>query len=254
MDVGGDTQTQQMAADVRAPLIEVEHLTRVFGAREQKVTVLSDLSFCVPAGSLFGINGPSGSGKSTLLNLLTGLDRPTSGRVIFGGEELRARTENQLARWRGRHVGIVFQFFQLIPTLTALENVMLALELGGTGKFTRGQWRERGMACLAQVGAADFANRMPAKLSGGQQQRIAIARSLVNDPAVIVADEPTGNLDSRSAHEVFDTLAGLTAQRKTVVFVTHATELASRSTAGIELLDGRIVAQHGGTTAIPESA
>jgi len=240
---------------VRAePLIEIQHLTRVFGAREQKVTVLNNLSFGVPAGSLFGINGPSGSGKSTLLNLLTGLDRPTSGKVVFGGEELRARTENQLARWRGRHVGIVFQFFQLIPTLTALENVLLALELGDTGKFSRGQWRERGMACLAQVGAADFANRMPAKLSGGQQQRIAIARSLVNDPAVIVADEPTGNLDSRSAHDVFDTLAGLTAHRKTVVFVTHATELASRSTAGIELLDGRIVEQHGGATSIPEPA
>jgi len=241
-------------ASLRAePLIEIEHLTRVFGAREQKVTVLNDLSFSVPAGSLFGINGPSGSGKSTLLNLLTGLDRPTSGRVVFGGEELKARTENQLARWRGRHVGIVFQFFQLIPTLTALENVMLALELGGAGNFSRGQWRERGMACLAQVGAADFANRLPAKLSGGQQQRIAIARSLVNDPAVIVADEPTGNLDSRSAHDVFDTLAGLTDHRKTVVFVTHATELASRSTAGIELLDGRIVAQHGGATVIPQS-
>ena len=241
-------------AQARAePLIEVEHLTRVFGAREQKVTVLNDLSFCVPAGSLFGINGPSGSGKSTLLNLLTGLDRPTSGRVVFGGEELKARTENQLARWRGRHVGIVFQFFQLIPTLTALENVLLALELGGAGKFSRGQCRERGMARLAEVGAADFANRLPAKLSGGQQQRIAIARSLVNDPALIVADEPTGNLDSRSAHDVFDTLAGLTDHRKTVVFVTHATELASRSTAEIELLDGRIVAQHGGAMAIPQS-
>src|SRR5438128_4111750 len=166
------------------PLIDVEHLTRAFGNREQRVTVLDDVSFGVPRGSLFGIAGPSGSGKSTLLNLLTGLDRPTSGRVVFGGEELRARTENQLARWRGRHVGIVFQFFQLIPTLTALENVMLALELGGAGKVSRGQWRERGMACLAQVGAADFANRMPAKLSGGQQQRIAIARPLVNDRAV----------------------------------------------------------------------
>ncbi len=242
-----------MAHVSAGPLIGVEHLTRSFGAREQKVAVLNDLSFSVPSGSLFSISGPSGSGKSTLLNLLTGLDRPTSGRVVFGGEELRARTENQLARWRGRHVGIVFQFFQLIPTLTALENVMLALELGGADKFSRGQWRERGMACLAQVGAADFANRMPAKLSGGQQQRIAIARSLVNDPAVIVADEPTGNLDSRSAHDIFDTLAGLTDQRKTVVFVTHATELASRSTAGIALLDGRIVAQHGGATAVPQS-
>src|SRR5258708_35319445 len=196
-----------MAHVSAGPLIEVENLTRVFGAREQKVAVLNDLSFCVPVGSLFGINGPSGSGKSTLLNLLTGLDRPTSGRVVFGGEELKARTENQLARWRGRHVGIGFQFFQLIPTLTALENVMLALELGGAGKFSRGQWRERGMACLAQVGAADFANRMPAKLSGGQQQRIAIARSLVNDPAVIGAGAPTGKLDSRAAHDAVHTLA-----------------------------------------------
>ena len=115
------------------PLIDVEHLTRAFGTREQRVTVLDDVSFGVPRGSLFGIAGPSGSGKSTLLNLLTGLDRPSSGRVLFDGLELRARSENQLARWRGHHVGIVFQFFQLIPTLTALENVLLALELGGGG-------------------------------------------------------------------------------------------------------------------------
>jgi putative ABC transport system ATP-binding protein len=226
-------------------LIQVEHLIRAFGAREQRVTVLDDVTFGVPRRSLFGIAGPSGSGKSTLLNLLTGLDRPTSGRVLFDGMELRARSENQLARWRGRHVGIVFQFFQLIPTLTALENVMLALELGDSKAIRRATWRERALACLEEVGATDLADRLPSKISGGQQQRIAIARALANDPPVLVADEPTGNLDSRSAHDVFDVLAGLTEHDKTVIFVTHATELAARATAGIELLDGRIIEQHG---------
>jgi putative ABC transport system ATP-binding protein len=228
-----------------ASLIQVEHLTRAFGAREQRVTVLDDVTFGVPRQSLFGIAGPSGSGKSTLLNLLTGLDRPTSGRVLFDGMELRARSENQLARWRGRHVGIVFQFFQLLPTLTSLENVMLALELGDSKAIRRATWRERALACLEEVGATDLADRLPSKISGGQQQRIAIARALANDPPVLVADEPTGNLDSRSAHDVFDVLAGLTKQGKTVIFVTHATELAARATAGIELLDGRIIDQHG---------
>ncbi len=222
----------------------MEHLTRAFGAREQRVTVLDDLSFGVP----------SVSGKSTLLNLLTGLDRPTSGRVLFDGLELRARSENQLARWRGRHVGIVFQFFQLIPTLTALENVMLALELGGSKTFRRTGWRERALACLQEVGAATLADRLPSKMSGGQQQRIAIARALANDPPVLVADEPTGNLDSRSARDVFDVLAGLTDHGKTVIFVSHATELAARATAGIELLDGRIIDQHGAAPAVLQPA
>ena len=236
------------------PLIDVEHLTRAFGNREQRVTVLDDVSFGVPRGSLFGIAGPSGSGKSTLLNLLTGLDRPTSGRVLFDGLELRARSENQLARWRGHHVGIVFQFFQLIPTLTALENVMLALQLGASKAFRRASWRERAVACLEEVGAANLADRLPSKMSGGQQQRIAIARALANDPPVLVADEPTGNLDSRSAHDVFDVLAGLTEHGKTVVFVTHATELAARATAGIELLDGRIIDQHGAAPPVVQPA
>jgi len=236
------------------PLIDVEHLTRAFGTREQRVTVLDDVSFGVPRGSLFGIAGPSGSGKSTLLNLLTGLDRPTSGRVLFDGLELRARSENQLARWRGHHVGIVFQFFQLIPTLTALENVMLALQLGASKAFRRASWRERAVACLEEVGAANLADRLPSKISGGQQQRIAIARALANDPPLLVADEPTGNLDSRSAHDVFDVLAGLTEHGKTVVFVTHATELAARATAGIELLDGRIIDQHGAAPPVVQPA
>ena len=183
-------------------LIQVEHLSRVIETRIQKTTILDDITFTVPAQSLFAINGPSGSGKSTVLNMLTGIDRPGSGRIIFAGEALRAKSENALAKWRGQHVGIVFQFFQLIPTLTALENVLLALELGRGGGLPRRQWRGRALHCLETVGIQDFARRLPAQLSGGQQQRVAIARVLANNPPVIVADEPTGNLDSRSAQQV----------------------------------------------------
>jgi putative ABC transport system ATP-binding protein len=223
------------------PLVRAEHLTRVIATRTQKTVILDDVSFDVPEGSLFAINGPSGSGKSTLLNLLTGIDRPTRGRVVFAGAELRAKGENALAAWRGRHVGIIFQFFQLIPTLTALENVLLALELGKGGGLRRRQWRERAIACLDTVGLKDYARRLPSELSGGQQQRVAIARALANDPPALVADEPTGNLDSKTAHAVFDTLVELTAQGKTVIYVTHDRELASRATHRIELLDGRII-------------
>jgi ABC-type lipoprotein export system ATPase subunit len=227
------------------PVIRASHLTRVIGARALRTTILDDVTFAVPDGSLFAINGPSGSGKSTLLNLLTGIDRPTSGSVTFAGQALRAKGENALARWRGRHVGIIFQFFQLVPTLTALENVLLALELGGAGGLPRRQWRQRALTCLEIVGLAEYPRRLPSELSGGQQQRVAIARALANDPPVLVADEPTGNLDSRTAHQAFDTLAGLTARGKTVVYVTHDRELAARASARIELLDGRIVAAHG---------
>ncbi len=203
--------------------------------------ILNDMTFVVPNQSLFAINGPSGSGKSTLLNILTGIDRPSSGRVVFGGEELSARSENKLARWRGRHVGIVFQFFQLLPTLTALENVLLALELGGGGSLPRRVWRERALDCLELVSIKDHAHRLPSELSGGEQQRVAIARALANDPPVLVADEPTGNLDSHTAHQVFDTLANLTQQGKTVIYVTHDRDLAARASVRIELLDGRII-------------
>jgi ABC-type lipoprotein export system ATPase subunit len=231
------------------PLMHIEHVSRVIETRAQRTVILDDVSFIVPAESLFAINGPSGSGKSTILNMLTGLDRPTSGRVLFGGMELRAKSENALARWRGRNVGIVFQFFQLIPTLTAGENVMLALQLGGGGGLSRRAWRQRALACLETAGIVDFANRLPNALSGGQQQRIAIARALANDPPVIVADEPTGNLDSKSAHDVFDTMASLIGHGKTVVYVTHDPQLAARASAGVELLDGRVISTHGAASA-----
>lgn len=224
------------------PLVAVEKVSRVLAAEGRELRILDDITFTVRERALFAINGPSGSGKSTLLNILTGIDRPTSGSVQFGGRAVTGRSEDALARWRGSNVGIVFQFFQLVPTLTALENVLLALELGAAGRYSRKDWRDRALHCLDLVGAVAFASRLPSAVSGGQQQRVAIARALANDPPVIVADEPTGNLDSRSAQEVFDSLAALPELGKTVIYVTHDAALAGRSTAGIELLDGRIVA------------
>ncbi len=244
--LGQTTASRQSAPFPQgSPLIRVEHLSRVIATRTQKTVILADVTFSVPALSLFVINGPSGSGKSTLLNMLTGIDRPSSGRVIFGAQELSGRSENALARWRGQHVGIIFQFFQLVPTLTAVENVLLALELGKGGGLPRRAWRERAQMCLETVGLGAFPHRLPSELSGGQQQRVAIARALANDPPVLVADEPTGNLDSRTAHGVFETLASLTEVGKTVIYVTHDRELAARAQARLDLLDGRIVGQHG---------
>ena len=159
-------------------------------------------------------------------------------------------SENSLARWRGKHVGIIFQFFQLIPTLTAFENVLLALELGGGGGLKRRQWRERVRECLALAQIQDLAHRLPSELSGGEQQRVAIARALANNPPLIVADEPTGNLDSHTAQQVFAVLAGLTQYNKTVIYVTHARELSQQATARIELLDGCIVQDSGTQTSL----
>ncbi len=224
-----------------APLIRVERLTKVITTRTQKTTLLSDINFSVPTGSLFAVNGPSGSGKSTILNMLTGIDRPTSGHVYFNGKELQGRSENKLARWRGQHVGIIFQFFQLIPTLTALENILLAIELGGGSSLPHRVWKTQALACLEKVGLEDYAKRLPSELSGGQQQRVAIARALANNPPVLIADEPTGNLDSKTAQQIFDLLESLIQDSKTIIYVTHNPNLAGRATAQIDLLDGRIV-------------
>jgi ABC-type lipoprotein export system ATPase subunit len=247
------TGQQQTSVAAPPPLIQVEHLSRVIGSPARKTVILDDITFTVPTESLFAINGPSGSGKSTILNMLTGIDRPTSGRVLFAGQELRMMSEDGLARWRGKHVGIVFQFFQLIPTLTALENVLLALELGGGGGVKRRAWRERAMVCLELAHIQDLAHRLPSELSGGEQQRVAIARAIANNPPVIVADEPTGNLDSHTAHQVFATLAGLTQHSKTVIYVTHAPDLAALASARIDLLDGCIVGSDHAQAHIPHS-
>lgn len=222
-------------------LVIARHLTRVIGPAATGQRIIDDVSFSVPRSSLFAINGPSGSGKSTLLNLMTGIDHPTAGEILMNGDPLSARSENALARWRGTHVGIIFQFFHLIPTLTAFENVLLALEFGRGGGLPRSRWRKRAGACLASVEMESYRDRLPSELSGGQQQRVAIARAIANDPPLICADEPTGNLDSKTAASVFGLLEGFAAAGRTVVYVTHDRELASRAAASIDVLDGRIV-------------
>ncbi len=219
--------------------VSVENVSKVITSRFTKTVILDALSFSIPKGTLFSINGPSGSGKSTLLNILTGIDSASSGQVLFDGKVLQKMSENRLAKWRGHNVGIVFQFFQLLPTLTAQENVLMALELGQV--LPRRQWRVRAEECLQLVGMEQYMKRLPSELSGGQQQRVAIARALVNNPPVLVADEPTGNLDSQNAQQVFDLLADLGRQGKTIIYVTHDRDLAQRADGGIDLLDGRIV-------------
>src|SRR5258708_10054881 len=239
--------------DQRA-IIQVEQLSQILITRLNKTIILDNVTYYVPQGSLFAITGPSGSGKSTLLNMMTGIDRPSSVRRLFAGQELRTMRENALARWRGRHVGIVFQFFQLIPTLTALENVLLALELGGGGGEKRAKWRERALQCLDMAQVSSFANPLPGELSGGEQQRVAIARSLADDPPLIVADGATRDPESPTAHEVFETLTELTHHGKTVIYVTHDRALAAQASAGIQLLDGRIVNRSHAQATIDESS
>jgi len=182
--------------------------------------------------------GPSGSGKSTLINMLTGIDRPTSGDVIVSGMRLNALNENQMARWRGRNIGVIFQFFQLLPTLTLCENVMLPMDFCNT--YPVSERKKRALQLLDQVGLADQAHKLPSAVSGGQQQRAAIARALANDPPLIVGDEPTGNLDNKTATQVFEMFGDLSRRGKTLVLVTHDRELASRIPHVVRVQDGTI--------------
>jgi putative ABC transport system ATP-binding protein len=204
------------------------------------VPVLKDINLQVGQGEFIGLVGPSGSGKSTLLNMITGIDRPTSGDVLVAGQRLNDMSENKLARFRGRHIGVIFQFFQLLPTLTVIENVMLPMDFCRVGK--RRERRGRAMELLELVGVPEIADKLPSQASGGQQQRAAIARALANDPHLIVGDEPTGNLDTVSAGLVFALFEELVAQSKTLIMVTHDRELARLVPRIEELRDGHLVA------------
>jgi putative ABC transport system ATP-binding protein len=219
-------------------LIDLRDVVKTYETGAGELTVLQDVTLQVQAGEFVSVVGPSGSGKSTLLNMITGIDRPTSGEVFVGGQVVHALSENQLARWRGRHVGVVFQFFQLLPTLTVLENVVLPMDFCDT--YRRRERKRRAMHLLEQVGIAEQAHKLPSALSGGEQQRAAIARALVNDPSLVVADEPTGNLDTVTAGEVFALFEGLVDQGKTLLVVTHDRSLSSRTQRVLHLLDGRI--------------
>jgi len=222
-------------------MIEVRDVTKVYAGADDGLAALDHVNLDLPEGEFIAIVGKSGSGKSTLVNLIAGIDRPSSGEIWVGGTAVQSLDESRLAAWRGRHVGVVFQFFQLLPTLTVVENVMLPMDFCGT--FPGGQARERALALLDEVGIAGHAQKLPAALSGGEQQRAAIARALANDPALIVADEPTGNLDSHTADSVLELLAALRRGGKTVIIVTHERDVSRIVDRVVTLSDGRVVGQ-----------
>jgi putative ABC transport system ATP-binding protein len=220
-------------------LIDLRQVVKVYQTAAGGFTALKGVDLRIERGEFVAITGRSGSGKSTLINMIAGIDRPTSGEVRVAGTAVHTLSENQLARWRGRSLGIVFQFFQLLPTLSAIENVMLPMDFCATYPF--GERRQRALAALDLVDLADHAAKLPAALSGGQQQRVAIARALANDPPLIIADEPTGNLDSKTADAVFELFETLTAGGKTVVMVTHDSHLAERAGSTVVIHDGEVV-------------
>ncbi len=220
-------------------IVRVEGLHKYFVRGSEQIDVLNDLSLAVPEGEFLALMGPSGSGKTTLLNLIAGLDKPSEGRIVVAGEEISRYTEAQLARWRTRSVGFVFQFYNLLPVLTAYENVELPLLLL---PLTAAERRRQVLTALDLVGLSNRLSHRPGQLSGGQQQRVGIARAIVTDPTIIVADEPTGDLDARSADEILDLMVelkiGLT---KTILMVTHDPRAAARAERVLHLEKGRLV-------------
>jgi putative ABC transport system ATP-binding protein len=220
--------------------IQVSDVVKTYPLAAGDVVAVDHLSLDIAQGEFVAVVGRSGSGKTTLLNLLAGIDRPTSGTVHVAGADLGSLSESRLATWRGRNVGLVFQFFQLLPTLTVVENVMLPMEFAK--KIPAGERRDRAQHLLERVGVGDQADKVPATLSGGQQQRAAIARALANDPPILLADEPTGNLDSATADAVLELFADLNTDGQTIVVVTHERDVRSVVGREVTLEDGRVVA------------
>jgi ABC-type lipoprotein export system ATPase subunit/CRP-like cAMP-binding protein len=224
---------------VSKPLIELKQVVKVYETPAGPFTALKGVDLQVTAGEFVAVIGKSGSGKTTLINTITGIDRPTLGEVFVGGVPIHTLNENEMAQWRGRNMGVIFQFFQLLPTLTLIENVMLPMEFGRL--YSPRQRQERAMHLLELVDIEEQANKLPSTVSGGQQQRAAIARALANDPIVLVADEPTGSLDSKTADAIFQLFEDLTEQGKTILTVTHDLDWADRVGRVIEIADGQVV-------------
>ncbi len=222
-------------------LIELRSVVKTFATPAGTFTALKNIDLQVDRGEFVAVIGKSGSGKSTLINMITGIDRPTSGEVWVGGTPVHALRESKMAPWRGRNIGVVFQFFQLLPTLTLLENVMLPMDFCGT---YGGQRVERAMQLLDMVDMTSQAYKLPSEVSGGQQQRVAIARALANDPPILVADEPTGNLDSKTAESVFRLFENLADSGKTILMVTHDQDLAQRVMRAVVVADGEVIDQY----------
>lgn len=227
-----------------SPMIQVNNVVKDFEVGDREITVLKKISLAVNHGEFVSIVGPSGNGKSTLLNMITGIDRPTKGEIMVAGQPVHAMSENQLAGWRGENVGIIFQFFQMLPALSLVQNVILPMDFAR--KYSPKERKERAMGLLELVGLADQAQKLPSMVSGGQQQRAAIARALANDPPLLVADEPTGNLDSKNAHDIFELFTRFYEEEgKTMLMVTHDKELAQRAPRRIEIINGRITRDDG---------
>jgi putative ABC transport system ATP-binding protein len=240
MDTEGVVERATRPAGVSEPFIGLAGVEKTYRMGRLDYPALRGIDLEIGAGELVAVVGPSGSGKTTILNLVAGIDRPTAGTVSVGGRRIDTMSEEDLAVWRGEHVGVVFQFFQLLPTLSALENAVLPLDFA-----RRGSKRERfehARRNLALVGLGDKADHLPAELSGGEQQRVAIARALAADPQLIVGDEPTGNLDTVTAAEMFELFERLNGEGKTVLYVTHDRELAARAHRVVAIRDGVVVA------------
>lgn len=219
-------------------LVGLRDVVKTYRSSAGIFTALKGVDLQVESGAFVSIIGKSGSGKSTLINIITGIDRPTSGEVVIDGTAVHNLNEEEIAVWRGRSVGVIFQFFQLLPTLTAVENILLAMDYGGY--YPRTERPDQAMHLLELVGMVDHAHHLPSALSGGQQQCVAIARALANNPVLLTADEPTGNLDSKSTEMVFRLFENLADTGKAILMVTHDNELAERAQRTIRIVDGRI--------------
>lgn len=222
-------------------LIELQQVVKTYVSEAGSFTALKGVDLRVEAGEFVAVVGKSGSGKTTLINMIAGIDRQTSGQVLVGGTAVHTLTEGQIAVWRGRTIGVIFQFFQLLPTLTAIENVMLPMDF--CDMYAPAERADRAMHLLELVGIADGAHKLPSALSGGQQQRVAIARSIANDPPILLGDEPTGNLDSKTADTVFELFENLVADGKTILMVTHDNERVKQVKRALIVADGQIVDQ-----------
>jgi putative ABC transport system ATP-binding protein len=230
-----------LARETAPPLIALERVEKVYRTGKLEYSALRGVDLEIDAGEMVAVVGPSGSGKTTIMNMITGIDRPTAGSVTVDGQPVHALSEEQLAIWRGSNVGIVFQFFQLLPTLTAIENAMLPLDFARKG--SKNERFEVAKHNLELVGLGDKLDHLPAELSGGEQQRVAIARALASDPKLIIGDEPTGNLDTHTAAEMFQLLHRLNDEGKTVLYVTHDLDLAARAGRVVTIRDGVVVGE-----------
>lgn len=220
-------------------LIKLQGIHKVYKTAAGEFPALREIDLSIDTGEFIAVIGKSGSGKTTLINMITGIDFPTQGDIYVADTYLNDLKEGQLAQWRGKNLGVIFQFFQLLPTLTAIENVMLPMDF--CNMYSNSERPERAMDLLEKVGLADQAHKVPSTLSGGQQQRVAIARALANDPPLLMADEPTGNLDSKTAETIFNLFEDLVSQNKTIVMVTHDNDLAQRVNRHVTMSDGKII-------------